>query len=271
MERGIVSTSLDNPPDLPTPTPRAPQRARATRSTAPAPRKSRKKRLGWLSRTVLFLALFPFAWALFYLLVPIPGTYLMVQRAFEGADVRRNPVSLSRISPHLVRSVIASEDAKFCSHSGFDWPAIEKAMKSNERGRKLRGGSTISQQTAKNVFLWPQRSWVRKGVEAGFTVIIETFWPKRRIMEAYLNLAEFGPGVFGAEAGSLKHFRKHAKDLTPLEAARLAAILPSPRKWSPTAPSRRVSRKANAVVKGARIVRESGLDACIYRPGKKTS
>jgi monofunctional glycosyltransferase len=218
-----------------------------------------------LGRVALFLIMTPVALVILYRFVPIPGTFLMAQRAIEGDDTRRNPVSLDQISPHLVRSVIASEDANFCAHNGFDWNAIKTAMKSNERGRKLRGGSTITQQTAKNVFLWPQRSYVRKGLEAGFTVLVETFWPKRRIMEVYLNVAEFGPGVFGAEAGALTHFNKHAKDLTPLQAARLAAILPSPRRWSPTAPSARVARKSNGIVRGARIVRDNGLDACIYK------
>jgi monofunctional glycosyltransferase len=208
-------------------------------------------------------------WVLIYRFVPIPGTFLMAQRAIEGFDTRRNVVGLSDISPFLVRSVIASEDANFCNHNGFDWAAMKVAMKSNERGRKLRGGSTISQQTAKNVFLWPQRSYVRKAMEAGFTVLIETLWPKRRIMEAYLNVAEFGPGIFGAEAGALTHFRKHAKDITPLEAARLAAILPSPRRWSPTRPSRAIARKSNGIVAGARIVADSGLDACVYPIKKK--
>lgn len=240
-------------------------------------KRARKSSFGarsrWTKRILYLLAalvLIPILWVIAYRFVPIPGTFLMAQRAIGGDDTRRNLVRLSDISPYLVRSVIASEDASFCSHDGFDWRAIKVAMKSNERGRKLRGGSTISQQTAKNVFLWPQRSYIRKGMEAGFTVLIETLWPKRRIMEAYLNVAEFGPGVFGAEAGALTHFRKHAKDLTPLEAARLAAILPSPRRWSPTQPSRRVARKSNGIVRGARIVRENGLDDCIY-PKKSKS
>lgn len=214
----------------------------------------------------MFLILAPILWVILYRFIPVPGTILMVQRAIEGDDTRKNPVSLDQISPNLVRSVIASEDANFCAHSGFDWNAMKIAMKSNERGRKLRGGSTISQQTAKNAFLWPARSYIRKGLEAGFTVLIETLWPKRRIMEVYLNVAEFGPGIFGAEAGALTHFNKRAKDLSPLEAARLAAILPSPRRWSPTNPSRRVARKANGIVRGARIVRDNGLDTCIYKP-----
>jgi monofunctional glycosyltransferase len=232
------------------------------------PKRGRRKPAGpWRKRFAYFfgaLVLIPLLWVILYRFLPIPGTFLMAQRAIQGDDTRRNPVSLSDISPHLIRSVIASEDANFCRHDGFDWRAIKVAMKSNERGRKLRGGSTISQQTAKNVFLWPQRSYVRKGLEAGFTVLIETLWPKRRIMEAYLNVAEFGPGAFGAEAGALTHFGKRARDLTPLEAARLAAILPSPRRWSPTNPNRRIARKSNGIVAGARIVREGGLDSCIY-------
>jgi monofunctional glycosyltransferase len=232
--------------------------------------KRKKGFLYWLGRAILLAIVIPVVWVIIYRFVPIPGTYLMAQRAIEGDDTRRNPVSLDQISPYLVRSVIASEDAKFCTHDGFDWKAMQTAMKSNERGRKLRGGSTISQQTAKNVFLWPQRSYVRKGLEAGFTGLIEVFWPKRRIMEAYLNVAEFGPGVFGAEAGALTHFKKHAKDLTPLEAARLAAILPSPRRWSPTRPSGRIARKSNGIVRGARIVRDNGLDACIYKKKPKS-
>ena len=233
------------------------------------PRKSAIKAKGrvakGLMKVVLALIMIPVLWVILYRFIPIPGTLLMAQRAIEGDDTRRNMVGLDRISPHLVRSVIASEDANFCAHDGFDWRAIKVAMKSNERGRKLRGGSTITQQTAKNVFLWPGRSYVRKGLEAGFTVLIEIFWPKRRIMEAYLNVAEFGPGVFGAEAGALTHFGKHAKDLTPLEAARLAAILPSPRRWSPTAPSSRVARKSNGIMRGARIVRDNRLDKCVYQ------
>jgi monofunctional glycosyltransferase len=230
-------------------------------------RKVRKRKRGFwhvVARLLLACIVIPVVMVIFYRFVPIPGTFLMAQRALEGVDTRRNPVSLTKISPNLVRSVIASEDAKFCTHSGFDWKAMRTAMKSNERGRKLRGGSTISQQTAKNVFLWPQRSYVRKGLEAGFTALMELIWPKRRIMEAYLNVAEFGPGIFGAEAGALTHFKKHAKDLTPLEAARLAAVLPSPKRYSPTRPTARIARRANGIVRGARIVREAGLDSCIY-------
>lgn len=243
--------------DSPSPPPSSQRKPRARRKRKPV------GVWGWLGRLALVAVLGPVLWVLLYAAVPIPGTSLMMMRALGGAKIERTPVALREISPHLVRAVIAGEDARFCSHDGFDWPAIRRAMANNEKGRKLRGGSTISQQTAKNVFLWPQRSWPRKGLEAGFTVLIETLWPKRRIMEAYLNVAEWGDGVFGAEAAARAHFNTSAAKLTPLQAARLAAILPSPRKWDPVRPSRRVARKANGLVRGARIVRDGGLDACV--------
>ena len=148
-------------------------------------------------------------------LVPPPVTFLMVTRAIEGEGLSYRWKSLDDISPRLVEAVIASEDARFCSHRGFDMEAIEKALKANEQGGRIRGGSTISQQTAKNVFLWPGRDWIRKGLEAGYTVLIETLWGKRRIMEVYLNVAEWAPGVYGAEAASRHWFGKSAADLTP--------------------------------------------------------
>jgi monofunctional biosynthetic peptidoglycan transglycosylase len=264
---------VSDKPDRPAPA--APASAPAKRparpaARGPAKRAGRARRPGtWrrrLAKAIIILALAPVLWVALHRFVPVPFTVLMAQRALAGDTIVRNPVSIADISPHLVRAVIAGEDAKFCQHDGFDWKAIQTAMKNNERGRRLRGGSTISQQTAKNVFLWPGRSWLRKGIEAGFTVLIETLWPKRRIMEAYLNVAEWGDGVFGAEAAALTHFNKHARDLTPLEAARLAAILPSPRKWDPVRPNRRVARKARGIQKGAQIVRDAGLDACVRRP-----
>jgi monofunctional glycosyltransferase len=215
-----------------------------------------------LVKGLIVLALFPVVWVLALRFAPIPGTWLMVERALGGARIQRTPVALEAISPNLVRAVIASEDARFCAHHGFDLAAIERAFKNNERGRRLRGGSTISQQTAKNVFLWPARSWVRKGLETGFTGMMEIAWPKRRIMEAYLNVAEWGDGVFGAEAAARHHFGVSAGKLSAAQAARLAAILPNPRKWSPTRPNRRVARRAQGIQRGMNLVRESGLDTC---------
>ena len=172
-------------------------------------------------------------------------------------------IDYDQISPHLKRAVIAAEDAKFCEHNGFDFQAIEKAYEANAQGKKLRGASTISQQTAKNVFLWPGRDWVRKGFEAGYTVLIETLWGKRRIMEVYLNVAEWAPGVYGAEAASRHWFDKSADKLTAREAARLAAILPSPLKWKAAQPGPYVKRRSGKIGKAAGTINREGMAACV--------
>jgi monofunctional biosynthetic peptidoglycan transglycosylase len=195
--------------------------------------------------------------------LPPPVTFLMVSRSFEGEGLSYRWRSLDDISPRLVEAVIASEDATFCDHHGFDMKAIEKALKANERGGRIRGGSTISQQTAKNVFLWPGRDWIRKGLEAGYTVLIETLWGKRRVMEVYLNVAEWAPGVYGAEAAARHWFDKSAADLSPREAARLAAILPSPRRYNASAPGPYVRRRASRVQAAMGTVRNDGLADCV--------
>jgi len=229
-------------------------------------RKPIKRGFGYLfARFIAYAAIVVLGLVLLYRFVPMPATYLMVQRAFEGEKIRYRPVALRNISRNMVDAAIAAEDARFCYHSGFEWEAMKKAAKANKAGRKLRGASTISQQTAKNVFLWPGRSYVRKGLEAGYTVLIEFFWPKRRIMEAYLNVAEMGDGIFGAESAARFYYNKSAKNLTSSEAARIIAILPSPRKWSVKSPSGRVARRAARIARGAQTVRSAGLDACIYR------
>ena len=199
-----------------------------------------------------------------YRLIPPPVTILMIQRVLQGRGLDKDWRPLDQISPALPRAVIAAEDAKFCRHDGFDFDAMQKAMKSNEaKPGKVRGGSTISQQTAKNVFLWPQRSYVRKGLEAGFTVLIEKIWGKRRIMEVYLNVAEWGPGIYGAQAASQRYFGVDAADLTAAQAARLAAILPSPLKWKAVKPGRYVRGRSKKIVSRAGVVRRDGLDACL--------
>ncbi|MBU1376992.1 MAG: monofunctional biosynthetic peptidoglycan transglycosylase [Alphaproteobacteria bacterium] len=198
-----------------------------------------------------------------YRFVPPPLTFLMVQRAVEGHGFARQWVPIERISPALVRAVIAAEDARFCEHHGFDMNAIEKAMKANAKGKKLRGGSTISQQTAKNVFLWPGRDWVRKGLEAWFTVLIEVGWGKERIMEVYLNSIEWGPGVYGAEAAAQKNFHVSAAKLTSAQAARLAAIVPKPLSWKAATPGPYMKRRAGSINRNARVVRNEGLTACV--------
>lgn len=229
----------------------------------------RRKRYGLFitSVSVLFIAfvLAPVTWALAYLFFDPPSTVLMMQRAAEGQTIRHYPVPLNRMSPHIVRSVIAAEDANFCAHDGFDIEAIQDALESNRRGRNLRGGSTISQQTAKNLFLWPDRGWVRKGFETYFTALIEFMWPKRRVMEAYLNNIEWGDGNFGVEAAARARFGVSAGDLTPLQAARLAAVLPSPNRWRADNPGPYVRGRASTIVARAREVRTSGAASCVLQ------
>jgi monofunctional glycosyltransferase len=195
-----------------------------------------------------FLILF-FGSSLFFVLlyrfVNPPVTPLMlirnVQQISNGdkLKLRKEWRSLGRISPNLQLAVVASEDNRFLEHHGFDLEAINKALDYNEKkqGKKVRGASTISQQTAKNVFLWPNRSWIRKGLEGYFTFLIELVWNKKRIMEVYLNVIETGDGIYGAEAASAIYFHKPASDLSREQAALLAAILPNPRKWNPSRPS----------------------------------
>ena len=230
--------------------------------------KRSKGLLGGLVRGLLLMALVfgllgPVRVTAVYRFAPPPVTWLMIQRLFEGRGFERRWVALDDISPSLVRAVIAAEDAKFCDHHGFDFDAMEQAFESNAKGRKLRGGSTISQQTAKNVFLWPGRSYVRKGLEAYFTVLIETIWGKPRIMEVYLNSVEWGPGVYGAEAAARKNFGVEAGALTPAQAARLAAILPSPLKWKAAKPGPYVKRRSGKIVRAAGTINRSGMAACV--------
>ncbi len=202
--------------------------------------------------------------------MPVPGTVLMVERAIAGENVRRMPVPLAKISPHMVRAVIAAEDSRFCTHWGIEADSIRAAARYNsttgEKKGKLRGGSTISQQTAKNVFLWPARSWLRKGLEAWFTVAIEALWPKRRIMEAYLNAIEFGDGVFGVEAAARLRFGKSAATLTRREAAALAAILPAPNKWNAVKPGPYTRKRIATILQRMNVVARDGLAQCALAP-----
>lgn len=192
--------------------------------------------------------------------VPIPFTPLMVIRAIENKIDGNNMVCshdwepIDNISVNLQKAVIASEDARFLTHKGFDFDAIQKAMENNEKGKKLKGGSTISQQTAKNVFLWQGRSYFRKGLEAYFTVLIEIIWGKERIMEVYLNSIEMGDGVYGAEAATQYWYRKECSNLTKIEAAGIAAILPNPRKFKASNSSAFINARKARIVKRMRQV-----------------
>ena len=187
--------------------------------------------------------------------IPVFYTPLMLTRSIEnkmeGKDMvcSHNWVPLDRISRNLQKAVIASEDGRFLTHHGFDFEAIQKAMENNEQGKKLKGGSTISQQTAKNVFLWQGRSYLRKGLEAYFTVLIELIWGKERIMEVYLNSIEMGDGVYGAQAACQYWYRKDATSLTKIQAAGIAAILPNPRKYKATNSSGYINRRKSRIVK----------------------
>jgi len=192
--------------------------------------------------------------------VPIPFTPLMVTRIIEfkleGKDAiySHKWVPLEDISPNLQKAVIASEDGNFLKHNGFDFEAMQKAFKNNNKGRRLKGGSTITQQTAKNIFLWQGRSYIRKGLEAYFTVLIELIWGKERIMEVYLNSIEMGNGVYGAQEAARHWYSKTATNLTPREAAGIAAILPNPRKFKASNSSSYINRRKDKIMRVMRHV-----------------
>jgi len=221
----------------------------------------------WILRAAASFAILSVALVMLYGVVPPPITVAMINSVLAGEGFDRRWRSIDSISPDLIRAVIAAEDARFCLHSGFDWASIRKAWdRIQSGGQQLRGGSTISMQTAKNVFLWPARSWTRKGFEAYFTVLIELFWTKRRIMEVYLNVAEFGPGVFGAEAASRAFFDKPASELTRRQAALLAAVLPNPREWSAAKPGPYVRERTGTLQRRLLDVPDAGAAVCPITP-----
>jgi len=222
--------------------------------------KKRFRPLRWLGMVIAGFFGFSILSVCIHRFVPVPITILMVERAFQGHGIDHRWVGSQDISDNLKAAVIASEDSKFCSHHGFDVDAIKKAERYNATHRRTRGASTISQQTAKNVFLWPDRSWVRKGFEVWYTFLIEHLWPKERIMTVYLNSVEWAPGVYGAEAASQHYFHHSAKTLNSAEAAKLAAILPSPLKYKTT--GHYVMRQSGRIQARARVVDNSGYDEC---------
>jgi monofunctional glycosyltransferase len=221
----------------------------ATRSGRVARRTGRKR---WALRILLamtsaLLVGLPGAGVVLYGLVPPPVTPLMIQRLFEGEGLRRQWAPRQAIAPDLFRAVIAAEDARFCEHHGFDAIELDKAIRDWQRGRRIRGASTITMQTAKNLFLWPGRNLLRKGAEAYLTPWLELGWSKARILEIYVNVAEWGPGIYGAEAAAQAYFGKSASALSAGEAALLAAVLPNPREWSPAKPSSYVRERARTI------------------------
>ena len=207
-----------------------------------------------------FLAI-SLALVLLYKWVPVPITATM---AMDENGITKDWESLNNIDRNMVRAVIAAEDSKFCGHDGFDREAIEKAMERNAKGGRIRGGSTITQQTAKNVFLWQGGGYFRKGLEAWFAFLIENIWGKRRIMEVYLNVAETGIGTYGAEAGAQRYFDHSAARLTTTEAARMAAALPLPKERAVTNPGGWLARHGNSIRSRMNVVAGDGLDSCVY-------
>lgn len=209
----------------------------------------------WVRRLVLFFFLSTLLVVILYSFLRVPITPLMLIRWGEGlfsengVGIHKTWKPIEQISPNMVQAVVASEDNRFLEHFGFDLKAIEKARKHNERSRRKHGASTITQQTAKNVFLWPSRTWVRKGLEAYFTLLVEVFWSKERIMEVYLNVIEMGPGIYGAEAASRKYFGHSAKKLTRGEAALIAAALPDPRRRNPARPSSYLKKRQGQILR----------------------
>ena len=219
--------------------------------------------IGWIVRGIVAFVLVSVLWVTLYRFVAPPVTFTMLADLAGGRSLSRSWMPLSQIDPDMPRAAIAAEDSKFCAHGGFDSAAIEAAMKRNARGGRIRGGSTISQQTAKNAFLWQNGGYVRKGLEAWFTVLIEAIWGKKRIMEVYLNIAETGIATYGVNAGSQRYFGHDASRMSPSEAARIAAVLPLPKKREATVPTGYTRRYGNAVASRMRVVSGDGLDACL--------
>lgn len=210
----------------------------------PAGRSTWRRFLGDL---LLLLFVGPALIFMFYRFVPPPVTPLMLIRAVEGYGLSKDWQTLDRISPHLQRAVIASEDGKFCHHSGFDWAAVDRAIESNAQGQGMRGASTISMQTSKNLLLWPARNFIRKGAEAYLTIWLEALLPKRRILELYLNIIEWGPGIYGAEAAARHYFGVSAARLTSRQAALMATALPNPLEWNPGQPGPWMQGRASTI------------------------
>lgn len=223
------------------------------KKTVPVQWKAQLKK--WSIRIIGGFFVLTIFWVLCLKFINPPITYLMIKRGFQwqsegkGFKIEKDWLSYDEISNNLKRAALAGEDAHFMTHNGFDTNAIKQALEKNKSGKPLRGGSTISQQVAKNVFLWPERSWLRKGLETYFTFLIEVLWSKKRILEVYLNVIEMGQGVYGAEAASHYYYNKSAKSLTKKEAALIIAILPNPRQWDARRPSNYVNSRANSIVR----------------------
>jgi monofunctional biosynthetic peptidoglycan transglycosylase len=244
--------------------------AKRRSSTIPQYKRRRKRSLpsriiGWIVKLILALIIISVLWVLAYKWINPPITITMIGDIAAGRGAHKDWMPVGQIDRDMVRAAIAAEDSKFCTHHGFDFEAIEDAAKRNASGGRIRGGSTISQQTAKNAFLWQGGGYARKGVEAWFTFLIEHLWGKRRIMEVYLNLAETGIGTYGVNAGSERYFGHDASAMSPTEAARIAAVLPLPKKRGAVAPKGFTRRYGNTILARIPIVARDGLDSCVYK------
>ncbi len=216
-----------------------------------------------LRRSILWFVILSVGLVAVYRFVPPPVTITMLTNARDGRGIDKDWMPLDRIDPAMARAAIAAEDSGFCAHHGFDVASMRAAFAANERGHRLRGGSTISQQTAKNVFLWQGRSYVRKAFEAWFTALIELIWGKRRIMEVYLNVIETGIGTYGVNAGALRYYRHDAGRMGVVEAARMAAVFPLPKVRGAVAPAGYVRRYGNRIAARVGVVQRGQLDACL--------
>src|SRR4051794_16650465 len=245
--------------------------ARRPKSTIPRYRRRRPARswprriIGWIVKLVAAFFIISILWVLIYRFVPPPITMTMIGDVFAGRGLHKDWMPIRDIDRDMVRAAISAEDSKFCQHNGFDFEAIEDAAKRNASGGRIRGGSTISQQTAKTTFLWNGGGYARKGVEAWFTFLIEHLWGKRRIMEVYLNNAETGIGTYGVDAGSQRYYSHDASAMSAIEAARIAAVLPLPKKRGVVAPKGFTRRYGNTIDARIGVVGRDGLDACVYR------
>src|SRR5215210_4106528 len=243
----------------------------AKRPTSTIPRYKRRRHrswprriFGWIVKAVLVFLLGSLLWVIAYRFINPPITATMLGDVIAGRGAKRDWMPIERIDRDMVRAAIGGEDSKFCSHNGFDLDAIEQAMQRNASGGRIRGGSTISQQTAKNAFLWQGGGYVRKGFEAWFTLLEEALWPKRRIMEVYLNLAETGIGTYGVNAGSERYYGHDASAMSATEAARIAAVLPLPKQRGVLSPKGFTRRYGNSITARIGVVGRDGLDACVY-------
>lgn len=232
--------------------------AQKKRSTGNSKQTLTKQITALLGRILVWFLMVTIIWVLLYRFINPPITLLMVLRNIERksdgkpAKLEKKWVDFDDMSDNMKRAAVSAEDQLFLKHIGFDVKAIEKAFKTNKKGKKVKGGSTISQQTAKNVFLWPGRSWVRKGFEAYFTLLIEMLWSKERILEVYLNVIEMGDGIYGAEAATQAYFGKSCTNLTRSQAALIAACFPNPRRWTPKKPTTYIKHRQYLILKNMR-------------------